>query len=123
MKESRRRWLIAGVSALSFVTVKPAFSCPQTPGGTRPKPHPYPNGRDPNYDSSIDEPTRLDAKGIAQENQKKLRADVAALYEMAAELKSEVEKTDSNSTLSLSLMKKAQQIEKLAKEIKNLARN
>lgn len=123
MTETRRHWLIAGVSALSLVTVMPLFSSPQVPGGTRPELHPYPNGRDPNSDSSRDEPTHLDPKAITQENQRTLRADVAKLYEMAAELKREVEKTDSNSTLSLSLVKKAQQIEKLAKEIKNLARS
>ena len=38
------------------------------------------------------------------------------------DIKSEVEKTDASATLSLSLVKKAQEIEKLAKQIKNLAK-
>ena len=42
--------------------------------------------------------------------------------ELAAELKSEVEKTDANATLSLSLIKKAQEIEKLAKQILSAAK-
>ena len=40
---------------------------------------------------------------------------------MAADLKTSVEKTDAN-TLSVSLVRKAQDIEKLAKQIKNLAK-
>jgi hypothetical protein len=38
---------------------------------------------------------------------------------LAAELKDEVEKTDSSKVLSLNLMKKAEAIEKLARDIKN----
>ncbi len=57
-----------------------------------------------------------------QANQKKLRADVAKLLDMASELKQEVEKTDATSTLPLSVVKKAQQIEKLAKQIRDLAK-
>jgi len=59
---------------------------------------------------------------IEMENQKELRANIAKLYDMVVELKEQVEKTDANSTLSVPLMKKAQQIEKLAKQIKNLAK-
>jgi hypothetical protein len=35
----------------------------------------------------------------------------------------QIEKTDANSTLSVSVIKKAQQIEKLAKQIKDRAQN
>ena len=41
---------------------------------------------------------------------------------MVAELKEHVEKTYATSVLSLSVVKKAQQIEKLAKRIKGLAK-
>ena len=41
---------------------------------------------------------------------------------MITELKQQVEKTDSGSILSLSVVKKAQEIEKLAKEVKKLAK-
>ncbi len=41
---------------------------------------------------------------------------------MVSELKDQIEKTDSSSTLSVSVVKKAQQIEKLAKQIKDLAK-
>ncbi len=44
------------------------------------------------------------------------------LYEMVSELKEQVDKTDATATLSISIVKKAQQIEKLAKQIKDLAK-
>ena len=61
-------------------------------------------------------------KAIELANQKALRADIAKLYEMASDLKDQADKTDPASTLSVAVVKKAQEIEKLAKQIKNLAR-
>jgi len=122
MMESRRRLLMTAVGALGFVIVRPSLRGEQTQSPSTPRLHPYPNGRDPNNPPGNDEPTRLDLKAIQQENQRKLRADVSKLYEIAADLKSDVEKTDAASTLSLSLIKKAQDIEKLAKQIRSLAK-
>jgi len=68
----------------------------------------------------LDEPSRVNRKAIEMENQKELRANVAKLYDMVVELKEQVEKTDANSTLSIPVVKKAQQIERLAKQIRNL---
>jgi hypothetical protein len=42
---------------------------------------------------------------------------------MVSELKEQVDKMDSNATLSVSVVKKAQQIQKLAKQIQGLARS
>ncbi|MFZ3331391.1 MAG: hypothetical protein WA197_12225 [Candidatus Acidiferrales bacterium] len=53
------------------------------------------------------------------ENQKAIRKEVQQLYELAADLKSEVDRTDSGKVLSMATLKKAQEIEKLAKNIKN----
>jgi hypothetical protein len=41
---------------------------------------------------------------------------------MVSELNEQVEKTDANSILSVSLLKKAQQIEERAKQIKHLSK-
>jgi hypothetical protein len=80
------------------------------------------NGRNPGLPPGPDDPSTPERKALLLESQKQIRADVAKLYEMAADIKSEVEKTDASATLSLSLVKKAQEIEKLAKQIKNLAK-
>ena len=119
---SRRRLLMTTVSALGFFVVEPLLRGEQTPSRSSPKLRPYPNGRDPNNPQDIDETRRLDPKAIQQENQRKLRADVSRLYEMAGDLKADVEKTDATSILSISLMKKAQEIERLAKQIRSLAK-
>lgn len=58
-------------------------------------------------------------KKILESNEKDMKKKVEQLYELARELKEEVEKTDSTKVLSLNLMKKAEEIEKLAHDIKN----
>ena len=45
------------------------------------------------------------------------------LYDLASELKQQIETTDPNSMLSVGLVKKAQEIEKLAKQIKDAPRD
>jgi hypothetical protein len=58
-------------------------------------------------------------KKILEDNDKDMKKKVDRLYQLASELKSEVNTTDSSKVLSLNLMKKAEEIEKLAREIKN----
>jgi hypothetical protein len=58
-------------------------------------------------------------KRILEENQKDIKKKVEKLYELASELKAEVDKTDSSKVLSLNLVRKAEEIEKLARDIKN----
>ena len=121
MTETRRRLLTGFVGTAFFLPMKPFFGWLQDNGRVI-KPHPYPDGRDPSAPPALDPPSRVNPKAIEMENQKELRANVAKLYDMVVELRDQVEKTDANSTLSIPVMKKAQQIEKLAKQIKNLAK-
>ena len=58
-------------------------------------------------------------KRILDENQKEMKKKVEKLFALASELKDEVEKTDSSKVLSLNLVRKAEEIEKLAHDIKN----
>jgi len=60
----------------------------------------------------------LAEKHILEENEKDLHKKVERLYELATELKAEADKTDSTKVLSLNLVKKAEEIEKLAHDIK-----
>jgi len=121
MTETRRHILATFFGAAVVLPVKPLLGWLQDNGRVI-KPHPYPDGRDPSAPPVLDSPSRINPKAIEMQNQKELRANVSKLYDMVLELKEQVEKTDANSTLSLSVMKKAQQIEKLAKQIKNLTR-
>ena len=62
------------------------------------------------------------ARALLKLNQKELKHDAQRLLELAQALEKEVEKTDSAEVLSVSLFRKAEEIEKLAKHIKSLAR-
>ncbi len=84
---------------------------PGVPGADRQNPFP---GGEP--------PRASDPKEQLKENQKNLRRDVDRLLELAQELKTESDKTEQTSVLSLSLIHKAEEVEKLARQIKSLAR-
>jgi hypothetical protein len=58
-------------------------------------------------------------KKLLESNDKDMKKKVQQLYELVSQLKEEVEKTDSSKVLSLDLVKKAEEIEKLAHDIKN----
>ena len=121
MTETRRHMLTNFLGAAVVLPVEPLLSWLQGPGPGV-KLIPYPNGRDPNAPTRLDDPSTIDRKAIELEHRKELRANVARLYDMVVELKEQVDKMDVNSTFSIPVMKKTQQIEKLAKQIKNLAK-
>ena len=56
-----------------------------------------------------------------QENVKNLRRDVDQLVQLAQDLKAEADKTIQTGALSVPLIHKADEVEKLAKQIKSLA--
>lgn len=61
-------------------------------------------------------------KALLEENEKDIKKKIEKLFELAMDLKAEVEKTDSAKVLSLVMVKKAEEIEKLARDIKTRAR-
>jgi len=63
-----------------------------------------------------------DARLLLKQNQKDIKRDVQRLFELAEDLKKEVEKTDSVEVLSIPLLRKVEEIEKLARHIRSLAR-
>jgi hypothetical protein len=70
-----------------------------------------------------DNAAQLDPKGakaaMLLQNEKEFREGVEQLYVLVNELKEEVEKTATTDVLSVRMYKKAREIEKLAKQIKN----
>jgi hypothetical protein len=123
MTESRRSLLKTFVAIVGVFAAPPAVSSLLAQVPTSPKARVYPNGRDPNAPPDQDEPSHLDPKAIQQANHLELKKDAATLLGMVSELKEQVDKMDSNATLSVSVVKKAQQIQKLAKQIQGLARS
>jgi len=61
-------------------------------------------------------------KAALEENEKDIKKKVEKLFQLATELKDEVDKTDSAKVLSVGMLKKAEEIEKLAKDIKSRAK-
>jgi hypothetical protein len=68
------------------------------------------------------QPPRMDPKVQLREDQKLLRQDVDRLLQMVKELKQESDDTPETDVLSLSLVKKTQDIEKLARQIRDRIR-
>ena len=112
MQPIRYLWIILlFILLLSF----PCFA--QTPG------FPRQSSADPNSPTADEDETRV---RIAHDMEKKaakdrvaaLKNDTDKLVKLSMELKSYVEKSDEN-VLSLSVIKKAEEIEKLAKSVKD----
>jgi hypothetical protein len=63
------------------------------------------------------------AKRVAlQQNEKEFRADVDRLYQLAGELKQEVDKTVTTEVFSVHMYKRTEEIEKVAKLLKGKAK-
>lgn len=58
----------------------------------------------------------------AVESERELRMDVQRLYALASELKDEVNQGDSQQVLNVSMVRRVQDIEKLARQIRDRAR-
>ena len=115
--DSRRKFLTA------FIRLGvPVGILALAPGAqTRPKRQQNPPQQLPQKEEEPNAP-KLDPKLILEANQKEIKKNVERLYDLAGELKAEVEKTDSVHVLSVAMLKKTDEIEKLAKEIKSRAK-
>ncbi len=86
----------------------------QTYGGTSP----IPNASDQIKDPDQEKRDREIAKKANQERQAQLKSDTARLLKLATELNAYVDKSNEN-TLSLDVIKKADDIERLARSIRD----
>lgn len=80
-------------------------------------PPPSPNQTPPSDDANRERIEKDMAKRANQEREAQLKRDTERLFKLATELKDYVDKTDEN-TLSLNVIKKADEIEKLAHSVK-----
>jgi len=111
MRETRRS-LLRSLSWVAAALLLARTSVAQDP--TRPPVRPGED--DPNG------PLKPSTKAILEENQKDIKRNIERLFDLASQLKEQVEKTDSTTVLSLALVKKAEEIEKLARQIKERAK-
>jgi hypothetical protein len=120
METARRSFVLRFVVMLAGIRSLMAQSSPRPPLTGLPQfPDASGSGRPGDFPSTLPPP---DPKLELQENQKNLRRDADHLLELAQALKQEADKTEQANVLSLSLIHKAEEIERLAKQIKGLAR-
>ena len=125
-REARMRWrrMVAGcvaLGALGSVPMRAGQSGPMMmPGASQDRPF-DPNRKQEPPDAGRIRMQEEQAKRVNDERQKKLVSDTAKLYELAGELKEQVGKSDKN-TLSVDVVKKAEEIERLARSVKEKMR-
>lgn len=61
-------------------------------------------------------------KAVLEQNQKDIKKNIERLFQLASELKDEVEKTDATTTLSVAMLRKTEEIEKLSHQIREKAK-
>jgi hypothetical protein len=115
------RWrLLFATLVVAVVSAMTLLSATQ-----RPQPIPSPNAPSQSAPNGMNGPPLKDpdAKVLDKQNQAEVKAEVEKLYALVFELREEMKQVNGNSTLSVTVVRKAQQIEKLAKEIKDRAKN
>jgi hypothetical protein len=118
MYETRRAFLtiLAGAGTAAIL-------CGQTERGqTKPTDRPSVPDPSPDADAPGGLPGKSPTKVLLEANEKDIKKNIEKLYQLATDLKEEIEKTDSSQVLSLAMVKKAEEIEKLAHVIKTRAK-
>jgi len=101
-----------------FLSVFTFPALAQNPSGQNPAPPPMPRPFPPaDADESRDRLARDMENKAAKERAASIKSDTDKLLKLSVELKQSVDKADEN-VLSLDVIKKAEEIEKLAKSVK-----
>jgi len=124
MDPSRRRVLVTGSVGVAAFLLQSKISSVQ--GSTtlqNPPVLPSPRREDGPEDPAREPlPAGATKKAVLEQHQKDIKKDIERLYNLATQLKTEVEKTDATTVLSIGMVKKAEEIEKLARQIKDRAK-
>lgn len=105
------RLLLLGLTVSSLRAVGSSAQLPQVPLPSSP------NQAPPSEDSNRERAEKDMARRANQEREAQLKRDTERLFKLATELKDYVDKSNEN-TLSLDVVKKADEIEKLAHSVK-----
>ena len=115
---SRRRWLAClGTFAAAYALL----GSQSRASAQNPPPHSR-SGEPGLRDDDAPKLPPASTKTALEANDKNIKKSVEKLFELATELKNEVDKTNSAQVLSLAMVKKAEEIEKLARDIKSRAK-
>jgi len=121
MIETRRVFVLAMAAAAGFLAAEDGWLFAQYPPTPPPPPRPAetPN---PAEIHSNPQATAAAKRAWLQQNEKEFREGVERLYQLTGELREELQKTTTTEVFSVRLVKKTEEIEKLAKLLKNRAK-
>jgi hypothetical protein len=119
MYSSRRRILVTGGASLGALLLPWKITQAQDATQDPPTRTRRDGPEDPSHSPL---PAGATTKAMLEQRQKDIKKDIEKLFDLATQLKTEVEKTDATTVLSLGMVKKAEEIEKLAKQIKDHAK-
>lgn len=121
MRETRRGFVMALTAAACLLSAEKGWPFAQYPPTPPPPPRPAetPNPAEIHSDPRA---TAAAKRALLQQNEKEFREGVERLYQLTSELREEVQKTTTTEVLSVHMVKKTEQIEKLAKMLKNKAK-
>ena len=119
MYSSRRRILVTGGASLGALLLPWKITLAQEATQDPPTRTRRDGPEDPSHSPL---PAGATTKAMLEQRQKDIKKDIEKLFDLATQLKTEVEKTDATTVLSLGMVKKAEEIEKLAKQIKDHAK-
>jgi hypothetical protein len=117
MLESRRELLVGLVGVTGLISSASFLAGAEA---QYPPPRPTPPTGDPGALSG--QPRHASPRVMSAKDKELLRTDLDQLYRLVSELLKEYQSSDPNTVLSVSFVKNAEQTEKLAKQVKNLAR-
>jgi hypothetical protein len=116
MLQTRRQLVFGVLSTVGLLASSFAASRTQYP-----PPRPTPPGAG-NPGSLAGAPKPVNPHVLTQKNQELLKSDVDQLFQLASELRKEYQAANPNVVLSVTFVKLAEQAEKIAKQVRNLAR-
>ena len=133
MENSRRTFLtvlvpgaaLAGMAALAAEAQQSKPAHPPHPDSTTAHDAYQQDQQQTQPPGTLPEPPKLttaERKAILTDDQKQIKKDVDQLFGLAQDLKTQSEKMDSTQVLSLQFVEKTEEIEKLARKIRSLAR-
>ena len=124
MLHSRRFLLRLALSSSTFLSVPLRFLAEQTPHPPPPQPRPSPNAPNPNVPQGLEgRPSAgKDQRVLDKQLQQEIAVDVDKMASLVAEMKQELSVTSTNNVLSVNFVKRAHDVEKLAKRVKDLAK-
>jgi len=119
--QTGRRFFLSGIAA-ALAGADELFAAAQRNGNPGVPNLQIPDASRSGRDEDPTQPPRVDPKVQLKEDQKTLRRDVDRLLQMVKDLKTESDNTPETDVLSLSLVKKTEEIEKLARRIRDRIR-